>query len=103
MEGEEGEEEDEPEAGDVEEDDDLGCENLGLPGGVDKVHDDVDGLDDAAGSVDADEEALTGLDQCVEDPQHRAEQGHDVGHRLEPLRGFALEDPVECWSNILFL
>ena len=92
---EEGEEEDEAEDADVDEEEELGGEHLGLLGGVDEVDGDVDGLDDAASGVDGDEEALVGLEQRVVDPQHRAEQRHHVGYRLEPLRRLALVDPVE--------
>ena len=85
LDEEEGGEEDEPEDAAVEEDEDLRRENLGLPGSVGQVHDDVDGLDDAAGGVDGDEEALVGFHQRVVDPQHGAEERHHVRHRLEPL------------------
>jgi hypothetical protein len=70
--------------------------NLGLLWRIGEVDDDVDGLDDAAGRVDCDEEALVGLEQCIVDPQHRAEERHHVGHRLEALRRLAPVDPVEC-------
>ena len=69
--------------------------DLCLLGRVEEVHDDVEGLDDAAGGVDGDEQELVGLEQRVVDPQHGAEEGHHVRHRLEPLRRLALVDPVE--------
>lgn len=42
--------------------------DLSLLGSIDKVDDDVDGLDDAAHGVDCDEKALVRLEQRVVDP-----------------------------------
>jgi len=98
LEEEEGDEEDDTKDADIEEEHDLGCEQLGFLGRIDEVHDDVDGLDHTAGGVDGDEERLVGFDQCIEDPQHGAEQGNHVGNRLEALRRLALVDAVECRS-----
>ena len=60
-------------------------EYLGLLWCVGEVDDDVDGLDDAAGGVDGDEETLVGLEKSIVDPQHRAKERHHVRDRLEPL------------------
>ena len=73
----------------------LSYEYLGLLWRVSEVHDDVDGFDDAASSVDGDEQELVRLEQRVVDPQHRAEERHHVRDRLEPLRRLAPVDPVE--------
>lgn len=51
-----------------------------LPGGVDEVDGDVEGLDEAAESVDGDEKDGVGLDHGVVDPQQAAEEGNHVGH-----------------------
>jgi len=98
LEEEKGEEEDDTKDAYIEEEHDLGREHLGFLWCIDEVHDDVDGLDHAAGGVDGDEEGLVGLDQCIEDPQHGAEQGHHVGNGLETLRRLGLEDAIERWS-----
>jgi len=65
---EKGEEEDDPKDADIEKEHDLGREHFAFFGRIDEVHDDVDGLDHAAGGVDGDEEGLVGLDQCIENP-----------------------------------
>ena len=68
LEEEEGDEEDDTKDANIEEEHDLGCEQLGFFGRIDEVHDDVDGLDHTAGGVDGDEEGLVRLDQCIENP-----------------------------------
>jgi hypothetical protein len=68
---------------------------LGLFGRVGEVDDYVDGLNEAAGGIDGDEEALVGLEQRVVDPQHRAEERHNVRDRLEALGRLVLVDPIE--------
>jgi hypothetical protein len=58
----------------------------GLPGRVHEVEDDVGRLDAAAEGVDGEQRPGVGLHQRVEDPQHRAEECHNVRHRAEPAR-----------------
>ena len=99
LEEEQGNEEDGPEEADVEAKHDLCSEPLSFLVCIDKVHDYVDTLNNDAGCVDGDEEELVGLDQRVEDPQHRAEQRHHVGNRLETLGRLALVDAVECRAD----
>ena len=99
LEEEQGKEEDGPEEADVEAKHDLCSEPLSFLVCVDEVHDYVDTLNNDAGCVDGDEEELVGLDQRVEDPQHRAEQRHHIGNRLETLGRLALVDAVECRAD----
>ena len=99
LEEEQGKEEDGPEEADVEAKHDLCSEPLSFLVSVDEVHDYVDTLNNDAGCIDGDEEELVGLDHRVEDPQHRAEQCHHIGNRLETLGGLALVDAVECRAD----
>ena len=72
----------------------------GLLGSEDEEQGDVDGLYDATSAIDGDEEIRIGLDQCVVDHQHGAEERDDVGNRLEPLRGLLLAYPVERRAEV---
>lgn len=69
--------------------------NLGLPGRVDEVERDVDGLKRGAGAVDGDDEEAVGLEEAVEGPEAGAQQGGHVRQPPEVLRALVPHDPPE--------
>ena len=83
---EEGDDDDERERRHVEQEEVGQRPEPRLPGRVRQVEDDVGRLHAAAEGVDGQQRPRVGLHQRVEDPQHRAEERHHVGHRAEPAR-----------------